>query len=206
MKAAAFTLALVTFACGGPPGPGAPVPTSGASQTTPEVSGSRSANEAQLAARAGEPRTGDPTAAPGRAPSDTASGDPSPTAFGAADPQKGAEEPEEKAPPTRIGARHVLIQWMGSDRAPASVVRTRDQALVLAKDVHRRAKAGEDFARLAVEYSDEPGAGGRGGSLGRFGKGQMVPAFEEAAFKLKAGQVSDIVETGFGFHVIQRTD
>jgi hypothetical protein len=207
MKAAALALALAaTIACGAPPEPGAPVPTSSANQTggaaTGEVSGSRSANAAQLAARAGEPRTGDPTAAPARAPGDTVSGDPSLEGFGAADP-KGAEE---KAPPARIGARHVLIQWMGSDRAPTSVVRTRDQALVLAKEVHRRAKAGEDFARLAVEYSDEPGAGGRGGSLGRFGKGQMVPAFEEAAFKLKAGQVSDIVETGFGFHVIQRTD
>ena len=67
-------------------------------------------------------------------------------------------------------------------------------------------KAGEDLGRLAVEYSDEPNAGTRGGSLGRFGKGQMVGAFEAVAFKLKVGEISDIVETPFGFHIIQRTE
>ena len=80
------------------------------------------------------------------------------------------------------------------------------QALAVAKEVLRRARAGEDFARLAIEFSDEPGAGGRGGSLGRFGHGQMVPAFEAAAFKLAVGEISDIVESGFGYHVIQRTE
>ena len=95
---------------------------------------------------------------------------------------------------------------MGSERAPSLVVRTKEQALSVAKEVLRRAKAGEDIARLAAEYSDEPGAGGRGGSLGRFGKGQMVPAFEEAAFRLKVNEVSDLVETPFGYHVIQRTE
>jgi parvulin-like peptidyl-prolyl isomerase len=96
--------------------------------------------------------------------------------------------------------------YMGSERAPSSVVRSKDQALSVAQEVHKRAKAGEDFARLAVEYSDEPGAGNRGGSLGRFGKGQMVGAFEEAAFRLRVGEISEIVETPFGFHVIQRTE
>lgn len=95
---------------------------------------------------------------------------------------------------------------MGTERAPASVVRTREQALAVAQEVLRRAKKGDDFARLAVEYSDEPNATSRGGSLGRFGKGQMVPAFEDAAFKLEVGQVSEIVETPFGFHIIQRTE
>ena len=95
---------------------------------------------------------------------------------------------------------------MDSERAPVSVVRSREQAHAVAQQVLTRAKAGDDFARLAIEFSDEPGAGGRGGSLGRFGRGQMVGAFEAAAFKLEVGQVSDIVESPFGFHIIQRTE
>jgi parvulin-like peptidyl-prolyl isomerase len=95
---------------------------------------------------------------------------------------------------------------MGSRQAASSVVRTRDQAYAVAKEVLARAKTGEDFARLAVEYSDEPGAGSRGGSLGRFGHGQMVHEFEDAAFALGVGQISGIVETPFGFHIIQRTE
>ncbi len=95
---------------------------------------------------------------------------------------------------------------MNAQSAGPSVVRTREQALVVAQDVLKRAKAGQDFARLAVEFSDEPNAGHRGGSLGRFGHGQMVKQFEEAAFALKPGEVSGIVETPFGFHIIQRTE
>jgi len=95
---------------------------------------------------------------------------------------------------------------MGCDHAAPNVVRTREQALRVAEDVLHRARAGEDFARLAIEFSDEPNAGQRGGSLGRFGHGQMVKAFEDAAFALNPGEISGIVETGFGFHVIQRTE
>jgi parvulin-like peptidyl-prolyl isomerase len=95
---------------------------------------------------------------------------------------------------------------MGCTSAAPSVVRTRDQAKAVAQDVLRRVKAGEDFPRLVVEFSDEPNAGARGGSLGRFGHGAMVKEFEEAAFALKPGEVSGIVESPFGYHVIQRTE
>jgi len=109
-------------------------------------------------------------------------------------------------PPKAVGARHVLIQYVGAERAPAAVVRTRDQAEGLAQKVMQRAKRGESFTRLATEYSDEPGAAARGGALGTFGRGKMAAQFEDAAFRLKVGEISDVVETPFGFHVILRTE
>jgi hypothetical protein len=111
-----------------------------------------------------------------------------------------------RATPRSITARHILIAYMGARGADSSIVRTREQARTVAVEVLQRAKAGEDFERLAVEYSDEPGAGPRGGSLGRFGHGKMVPEFEAAAFALKPGEISGVVETPFGFHVIQRLE
>jgi parvulin-like peptidyl-prolyl isomerase len=115
----------------------------------------------------------------------------------------------DPAKPTKIAARHILIQFMGCQSAAPSVVRTRDQAHAVAVEVLRRLKAGDpnkDFARLVIDFSDEPNAGARGGSLGRFGRGAMVHEFEEAAFALKPGEISDIVESPFGFHIIQRTE
>jgi parvulin-like peptidyl-prolyl isomerase len=95
---------------------------------------------------------------------------------------------------------------MGCRDAQPSVVRTREQAYATAEDVLHRLKAGQDFARLADEFSDEPNAGARGGSLGRFSHGAMVHEFEEAAFALQPGEVSGIVQSPFGFHIIQRTE
>jgi peptidyl-prolyl cis-trans isomerase C len=75
-----------------------------------------------------------------------------------------------------------------------------------AKAALERVRKGEDFAKVALELSKDPGSGKEGGDLGWFEKGRMVPEFSEAAFKLEKGQVSDLVKTQFGFHIIKVED
>ncbi len=102
-----------------------------------------------------------------------------------------------------ITARHILIQFQGAARATQT--RSRAEAQTLADELVKRAQSGEDFEELARSNSDGPSAP-QGGMLGRFPRGQMVPEFEATAFQLKPGEVSGVVETPFGFHVIQRVE
>ena len=100
----------------------------------------------------------------------------------------------------RIRVRQILILL-----APNAGPEKEAEAKKKAEEVLGRAKAGEDFAELAKEVSEGPAAS-RGGDLGYFSRGRMVPAFEEAAFGLKNdGDVSNVVRTKFGYHIIQLT-
>jgi len=95
-------------------------------------------------------------------------------------------------------ASHILLRVpQGATQAQKEAVRARAQAVLA------RLKKGEDFAKVAKEASEDVGSAGKGGRLEAFAHGQMDPAFEKAAFALKPGERSDVVETPFGFHVIQ---
>jgi hypothetical protein len=105
-----------------------------------------------------------------------------------------------------FGAKHLLVMYKGSRRAPPGIERTKEEAKKRAEEADKKAKApGAKFEELVKEYSDEPGAGARGGDLGTFRKGSMVPEFQDALDKMKVGDVSGVVETPFGYHVILRT-
>ena len=101
-----------------------------------------------------------------------------------------------------ISASHILVSYAGAGGAGAT--RSKEEALTQIETIKEEVEGGADFSALAQQHSDCPSAQ-RGGDLGSFGRGAMVPAFEEAAFALDAGGTSDVVETDFGFHLIQRT-
>lgn len=99
-----------------------------------------------------------------------------------------------------VKASHILC-GVDANASPEEKKKAKEKAEALLK----RVKAGEDFAKLAKENSTCPSSA-QGGDLGFFGKGQMVPSFEKAAFALKPGEVSDVVETQFGYHIIKLTE
>lgn len=111
-----------------------------------------------------------------------------------------------KSAPAEIRARHILVAFRGATRAAPSVTRTREEAFARIHQVIQELESGEPFETVADKYSDDPSAAQNHGDLGRFSAAQMVPAFSQAAFALKPGERSDVVETPFGFHVIERTE
>jgi len=102
----------------------------------------------------------------------------------------------------QVRASHILLMYQGSERSSAT--RSKEEALQGIQDIKSQLDQGGDFAALAKQHSDCP-SGADGGDLGSFGKGQMVPAFEQAAFALEVGGTSEVIETPFGYHLIQRT-
>ena len=108
--------------------------------------------------------------------------------------------------PAMVRVAHIMVSYTGAANPGDPTFRTEDQALQRALDVLFRARKGEDFAALAREFSDDLGTKERGGRLPPIDRGQTVPEFEEVTFSLRPGQISDVVKTAFGFHVIKRLE
>jgi len=105
---------------------------------------------------------------------------------------------------TQVAARHILISHEGARGAAAEQKRTKDEARALAERLRDQLRNNPGtWNETADTYSDEPSKR-PGGDLGLFGRGEMVPAFERTAFALDVGEISDVVNTPFGFHVITR--
>jgi len=111
------------------------------------------------------------------------------------------QNPDKFKQGERVRASHILIRTPENADAKA-----KDAARAKAGELLKEVKSGKDFAELAKANSQDPGSAVNGGDLGYFQQGQMVGAFERAAFALKPGEVSDIVETPFGFHIIKVAD
>jgi peptidyl-prolyl cis-trans isomerase C len=115
------------------------------------------------------------------------------------------ENPSKFEQPETVRASHILL---GTRDQATSAELPDDKKTAKRKQMEellKRARAGEDFAKLAAEYSEDPGSKARGGEY-TFPRGQMVPEFEAAAFALKTNQISDIVTTQFGYHIIKLSE
>lgn len=99
--------------------------------------------------------------------------------------------------PEQVRASHILLRTEGKD---AAAVKAK------AEDILKQARSGADFAELAKKYSEDEGSAKNGGDLDYFGKGKMVPEFDQVAFTMEPGQTSDLVKTDFGYHIIKLVD
>lgn len=102
-----------------------------------------------------------------------------------------------------VKARHILVCWQGLSRCEQT--RTKEEAKALIDNLKSRATTAS-FSNLAKQNSDDAGSAGSGGDLGWFGKGAMVAPFENAVFALEKNQISEVVESEFGYHLILKTD
>jgi peptidyl-prolyl cis-trans isomerase C len=119
-----------------------------------------------------------------------------------ADLQKAYDE--KKASFDRAKARHILIAFKGSAaQQPGKKELTDEEAKAKAEELRAKLVAGADFAATAKAESDDLGSGANGGDLGSFSRGQMVPEFEKAAFEGKVGEISPVVRTDYGYHIVQ---
>jgi peptidyl-prolyl cis-trans isomerase D len=99
--------------------------------------------------------------------------------------------------PERVNIRHILLKTTDMNPQQEAAVKAKAEGLL------KQIRGGADFAELAKKYSEDPGSASKGGEYDGVVRGQMVPEFEKAAFSLKPGQVSDLVKTQYGYHIIQ---
>jgi parvulin-like peptidyl-prolyl isomerase len=107
---------------------------------------------------------------------------------------------EETTADKTASVRHILLLTQGKTEPEKAEARKKIESLLA------RAKAGEDFAELAKQYSEDPGSKDNGGLYEDFGRGQMVKPFEDAAFSVPVGEISGVVETSYGYHIIKVVD
>lgn len=111
----------------------------------------------------------------------------------------------EEAQEEEVTASHILVAYAGSGVSD-EITRTKEEAKKLAEGIVAEVKAeGADFAEIAKEKSDDASSADKGGDLGAFGRGKMVEAFENAAFNMEVGEISEPVESEFGYHIIKVT-
>src|SRR5205823_9773265 len=104
---------------------------------------------------------------------------------------------EQYSTPEQVRASHILLKTEGKDDAAVKAK---------AEDILKQAKSGADFGELAKKYSEDDSNAKNGGDLDFFGKGRMVPEFDRVAFAMEPGQISDLVKTEYGYHIIKLTD
>jgi len=122
------------------------------------------------------------------------------------DPTDPASADPASAPAEEISAQHLLVMYQGAKSAGRAIKRSKDEARIRATEALDAIKRGQEFDKVVSAYTDEPGGAARRGSLGRFSRDKMVKAFADAAFALKVGEISPVVESPFGFHVIRRLE
>ncbi len=108
--------------------------------------------------------------------------------------------------PAKISVKHILVLHTGSKKNDAGVKRSREEACMRALEVRDKLREGADFDEMVKQYSEEPGAASRNGSIGSVERSMLLKPFADAAFELGLNQMSDVVETEFGFHLVVRTE
>jgi peptidyl-prolyl cis-trans isomerase C len=116
------------------------------------------------------------------------------------------ENPSKFEQPEMVRASHILLMTRDPKTKAELSKEVKEAKHKQIEDILKRARSGEDFAKLAREFSEDPGSKDNGGELPPFARGQMVPEFEAAAFSLKTNQLSDIVTSQYGYHIIKLSE